>query len=165
MEIQGKKKPEVSDTKTLVQSILSSKSSKMSPIGDDNLQTSDTENMIKHGVSYTRLLDIYVDDIKLTLRQKRKLKIEFYRVCEFILTFTCAIFFVVIFLMLAGVVPTDNVSVLIGTFVSFLTVFIVIPHTIAKYLFNTDEEKYMTDIIRSVQEHDVEIRRGITEKR
>ncbi len=65
--------------------------------------------------------------------------------------------------MLTGVVSVSHVSVLIGTFVSFLTVFIVVPHTIAKYLFNTDEEKYMTDIIKSIQVHDAEIRKGMRE--
>lgn len=31
------------------------------------------------------------------------------------------------------------------------------------YLFNTEEEKYMAEIIKSVQDHDVEIRKNIKE--
>lgn len=148
------------DAKSIINSLVSI-SSRMTEISDGDLQSSDTENMIKHGELYTKLLSIYVDDIKLTLDKKRYLKEEFYYTCERILNFTCAVFFIVIALMLIGVVPVTHVSVLIGTVVSFLTVFIVVPHTITKYLFNTEEEKYMTDIIKSVQAHDVEIRKGM----
>ena len=149
-------------SKEIISRILQAKNPKyFSEISDRDLQSSDTKNMIRHGELYTDLLDVYVDDIRQTLENKRKLKEQFYDVCESILTFTCAIFFIVIALMLTGVV--SRVSVLIGTFVSFLTVFIVVPHTIAKYLFNTDEEKYMTDIIKSIQVHDAEIRKGMRE--
>ena len=151
-------------SKEIISRILQAKNPKnFSEISDRDLQSSDTKNMIRHGELYTDLLDVYVDDIRQTLENKRKLKEQFYDVCESILTFTCAIFFIVIALMLTGVVPVSRVSVLIGTFVSFLTVFIVVPHTIAKYLFNTDEEKYMTDIIKSIQVHDAEIRKGMRE--
>lgn len=151
-------------SKEIISRILQAKNPKnFSEISDRDLQSSDTKNMIRHGQLYTDLLDVYVDDIRQTLENKRKLKEQFYGVCESILTFTCAIFFVVIILMLTGVVPVSHVSVLIGTFVSFLTVFIVVPHTIAKYLFNTDEEKYMTDIIKSIQVHDAKIRKGMRE--
>lgn len=150
----------MNDERQLIESLMNS-GDKLSEISDLDLLSSDTENMIEHGKLYTRLLKIYVDNIGNTLERKRILKEQFYHLCEFILAFTCAVFFIMIFFMLTGVVPVDNIIAIIGTFVSFLTVFIVIPHTVATYLFNTEEEKYMTDIIKSVQDHDVEIRKGM----
>ena len=132
-------------------------------ISDSDLQARDTANMIKHGELYTQLLDIYVSDIKVTLRSKRKLKEEFYDICVFLLIFTCTVFCLVVLLMILGLVPSDSVAISVGVIVSFLTVFIVIPHTITTYLFNTEEEKYMAEIIKSVQDHDVEIRKNIKE--
>lgn len=140
---------------------LINKSLHVSELFDSDLLSNDKENMIQHETLYTDLLRVYVASTRDILAKKQRLKEDFYRVCMFILTFTCAVFFIVIFLMLTGIIPPDHVSVLIGVFVSFLTVFIIIPHTIAAYLFNNEEEKYMADIIKSIQEHDVEIRKGI----
>ena len=130
-----------------------------SEISDENLYSNDTKNMIEHGKLYTRLLDIYVKNAEITLETKRRHKEEFYHLCECILSITCFIFFSVIFLMLTEGIKSDDVSIIFGAFVSFLTVFVVIPRTIAKYLFNAEEEKYMTDIIQSVQNHDTQIRK------
>ncbi len=151
---------EMEATRMLIGSLIE-QNPQTEEMSDSSLMFRDKENMIKHGILYTRLLGVYVSNAKNTLPKKLKLKEDFYHLCVFILSFTCAMFFIVIFLMLTGVVPADNIAVIIGTFVSFLTVFIVIPHTIASYLFNSEEEKYMTDIIKSMQEHDVEIRKGI----
>lgn len=88
----------ISASKEIIRRILQAKNPKnFSEISDRDLQSSDTKNMIRHGELYTDLLDVYVDDIRQTLENKRKLKEQFYGVCESILTFTCAIFFVVIF--------------------------------------------------------------------
>lgn len=128
-------------------------------ISDENLYSNDTKNMIEHGKLYTRLLDIYVKNAEITLETKRRHKEEFYQLCEHILCVTCIMFFSVIFFMLTGTIKSNDISVLLGTVISFLTVFVVVPKTIAKYLFNAEEEKYMTDIIQSVQNHDAQIRK------
>ena len=158
--------PGMEDSEDAAKSFLDSFLDVQSPadeISDSDLQARDTANMIKHGELYTQLLDIYVSDIKVTLRSKRKLKEEFYDICVFLLIFTCTVFCLVVLLMILGLVPSDSVAIPVGIIVSFLTVFIVIPHTITTYLFNTEVEKYMAEIIKSVQDHDVEIRKNIKE--
>ncbi len=158
--------PGMEDSEEAAKSFLDSFLDVQSPadeISDSDLQARDTANMIKHGELYTQLLDIYVSDIKVTLKSKRKLKEEFYDICVFLLIFTCTVFCLVVLLMILGIVPSDSVAISVGIIVSFLTVFIVIPHTITTYLFNTEEEKYMAEIIKSVQDHDVEIRKNIKE--
>ena len=140
--------PGMEDSEDAAKSFLDSFLDVQSPadeISDSDLQARDTA------------------DIKVTLRSKRKLKEEFYDICVFLLIFTCTVFCLVILLMILGLVPSDSVAIPVGIIVSFLTVFIVIPHTITTYLFNTEEEKYMAEIIKSVQDHDVEIRKNIKE--
>ena len=72
--------PGMEDSEDAAKSFLDSFLDVQSPadeISDSDLQARDTANMIKHGELYTQLLDIYVSDIKVTLRSKRKLKEEF----------------------------------------------------------------------------------------
>lgn len=138
--------------------LLMEKTDNTTEISDRELSSSDKQNMIRHGELYTRLLSIYVEHAEQTLRAKRRFKKEFYGLCEHILRISCGVFLCMVFLMMTGVVSMADPVALIGTFVSFLTVFIVIPQLITKYLFNLEEEKYMTDIIKSVQDHDVKIR-------
>ena len=70
-------------SKEIISRILQAKNPKnFSEISDRDLQSSDTKNMIRHGELYTDLLDVYVDDIRQTLENNRKLKEQFYGVCE-----------------------------------------------------------------------------------
>ena len=48
----------------------------------------------------------------------------------------------------------DQISQYIVPLTSFLTVFIVLPHTIAKYLFNTEEPKQLTEAVNAIAKHD-----------
>lgn len=63
---------------------------------------------------------------------------------------------------------TESISMLLTTVVplvvSFLTVFIIIPRLITEYLFNKDEEKYMTELLSKMLEHDVLLKTTIDTK-
>lgn len=45
-------------------------------------------------------------------------------------------------------------SIAVPALVSFLTIFFVIPKVITEYLFNSEEEKYMSEIIKNIQNYD-----------
>ena len=63
--------PGMEDSEEAAKSFLDSFLYVQSPadeISDSDLQARDTANMIKHGELYTQLLDIYVSDIKVTLK-------------------------------------------------------------------------------------------------
>ena len=56
-------------------------------------------------------------------------------------------------------VSTDTLIVtMVNTIISFLSSFIVLPKIIAEYLYNSDEEKDMTELIKNIQERDKTIR-------
>ncbi len=79
---------------------------------------------------------------------------------------------VVVFNLFVSVLATNNfdmiiqlIPVLLTAFVGFISTIIVIPTTIAKFLFNTEEDKNITSIIQHTQEHDVDGRSWATEKK
>lgn len=45
-------------------------------------------------------------------------------------------------------------SIVVPALAAFLTVFLVIPKVVTEYLFNAEEEKYMSEIIRNIQNYD-----------
>ena len=46
------------------------------------------------------------------------------------------------------------VTVILPSVCSLIVAFIKIPETIAKYLFNTDEDRYMDSMIKNIQDYD-----------
>ena len=46
------------------------------------------------------------------------------------------------------------VTVILPYVCSLIVAFIKIPETIAKYLFNTDEDRYMDSMIKNIQDYD-----------
>lgn len=113
----------------------------------------------KHETAYTKILDAYADNIVQTLNKK-----SLFKTCVFWLTFALLAGG---FLLLVGLLvililckPFTGIAewctVVIPALVSFVTVFIVIPKVITEYLFNLEEEKYMSEIIKSIQNYDKE---------
>lgn len=47
-----------------------------------------------------------------------------------------------------------------GTLISTL---LIIPTKIAEFIFNRDEEKYMSEIIKNIQDYDKNVRNGLCE--
>lgn len=48
----------------------------------------------------------------------------------------------------------ERCSIVLPALVSFLTVFFDIPKVITEYLLNSEEEKYMSEIIKNIQNYD-----------
>lgn len=126
---------------------------------DEELKASDIESMKKHNQDFNALLSAYVKNADKNLRNKLELKITFFYVCIIIMILVTFVTILISCIALFNDFKTEHIiSVLLTNAVSFFTSFIILPKTIATYLFNTDEEKNMTEIIKSIQDYDKDIR-------
>lgn len=129
-----------------------------------NLKKSDTTDLKAHSEKYGELLDIYTQFVQTTLNSKHEMKSSFFKLSTDILKviIVCFTTSIVISITLVLVYGTKYISsilpVLLPELISFLTIFIVIPKTIAKYLFNSKEENIMKDIVVSIQNFDKSVR-------
>lgn len=126
---------------------------------DDDLRRSDISSMRDHNEQFNRLLETYVDNLEENLYNKQIYKKRFFYSCLIIL-FGIALLLAIVSIS-SLIIKEASIAVLIANIVSFLTAFIVLPNTIANYLFNNKEEENMTQIIKSIQEHDKEIRNSL----
>lgn len=113
----------------------------------------------KHETAYTQILDAYAQNIEQTLKKKRLFKTLIFWLAFALLAgvFILLIGLLIILIWkkpLAGI--AEWCSIVIPALVSFLTVFFVIPKVITEYLFNSEEEKYMSEIIKNIQNYDKE---------
>ena len=108
----------------------------------------------QHENSYTQILKAYTTDLEKTLKTKRLYK-HFVFWLAFVFLVVSFLFFgimIIISLKLENLERT--ILAIIPVIISFLTIFIVIPHIITEYLFNLEEEKYMSEIIKNIQIYD-----------
>lgn len=113
----------------------------------------------QHDNAYTSILNAYAENINETLRSKKRFKKTFFILSYTLLAGSFLSFFLLIMYLIVKKPLTEVVewcSVVVPALVSFLTVFIVIPKIIAEYLFNSEEEKYMSEIIKNLQDYDKE---------
>ena len=113
----------------------------------------------KHETAYTQILDAYAENIEQTLKKKRCYKTLIFWLA-FALLAGVFVLLVGLLIVLVWKKPLTGVaewcSIVIPALVSFLTVFFVIPKVITEYLFNSEEEKYMSEIIKNIQNYDKE---------
>lgn len=111
----------------------------------------------RHEAAYTDILDAYTDNVKKTIKVKQGYKSKVF--------WLAIVLLVAVFLLLCGLLIwvgtteqeidiAERCSLIVPAMVSFLTVFIVIPKVITEYLFNSEEEKYMSEIIKNIQTYD-----------
>lgn len=126
---------------------------------DYDLMESDTDSMKIHNQCFNQLLKAYVKNADKNLNTKLSLKITFFYICVVILILiTISMVLISMFALFNNFEKSTLFSILLTNAVSFLTSFIVLPKIIAKYLFNTEEEKNMTEIVKSIQAYDKDIR-------
>lgn len=113
----------------------------------------------EHETAYTKILNAYANNIDKTLENKRLFK----KIVFWLAVVLLAGVFILIVGLLGFLIykkPFDGVaewcSVVLPAIVSFLTIFFVIPKIITEYLFNAEEEKYMSEIIKNIQNYDKE---------
>ena len=123
----------------------------------------DQESLKLHNTNYDNILDEYTTHVSKTLASKRSMKTIFFWIS--IITMIIVVIFVIVctcaalidvragnFLIQDYIVPAASVLT------SFLTVFIVIPKIIAEYLFNSNEDSVMRDIVSNIQNYDKYLR-------
>ena len=136
----------------------------LAELSDDGIVKSDCQfnaptQKDNHETTYTKILDAYAENIEETLKKKR-----FYKTMVFWLAYVLlAGVFLLFFGLLIWSIRTkpftgikEWCTVIIPALVSFLTVFFVNPKVITEYLFNSEEEKYMSEIIKNIQNYDKE---------
>lgn len=102
---------------------------------------------------YNDILGDYRDAIHNTLTSKHVYKIITYIIVSAILVAITASTIVLLF-MYRKFDTVEWIAVAVPMMISFLTTFIVIPKIIAGYLFDKDEEKHMTDLLKILIEYD-----------
>lgn len=126
------------------------------------LRKSDINAMQSHNTSFDELLKAYVKNTKRNLLMKLILKVIFFICCMLILIVLFAFLIYSSMYCLKNEVSQNSlITVMVANVISFLTSFIVLPHTIANYLFNNKEDENMTQIIKNIQDYDKNIRDGL----
>lgn len=122
-----------------------------------------------HSRSYSGLLNTYIASMKNNIIIKDILKVLF-----FLITMGAFVVVVYCFYLSLDYVRTSfsdlkdlsnttsedvlgMVTVILPSVCSLIVAFIKIPETIAKYLFNTDEDRYMDSMIKNIQDYDKSI--------
>ena len=122
----------------------------------------DREYINANNKSFSNLLNTYVKNANRNLIAKLFFKIIFFATCVVILVGIFILLSKITWFCLNNEVSTETLIVtMLNTIVSFLSAFIVLPRVIAEYLYNSDEEKNMTELIKNIQERDKSIRENM----
>lgn len=129
----------------------------------DRLNTHDRGSLTHHNDSYDSILYNYTDHVSQTLKTKRFMKKFFFWVSLSVMMLITILVFVCILVtcLNAGNSNFDAQNYIIpgvSALASFLTTFIVVPKIIAEYLFNSNEDSVMREIVSSIQEYDKYVR-------
>lgn len=116
-----------------------------------------TEEIKNRDKQYTKLLAHFTKVTTIRNYLKEFFKWSFYFaiiVCMFVLSDIAKNIFD-LFIKNATIEQTiEAIPVFITAIVGFVSVIIAIPLAVTKYLFSTEEDKYITDIIQHTQNHD-----------
>lgn len=132
---------------------------------DSDLSELDTGYLSHHNDDYSALLDIYVENARHSLNDKRQYKKIFYYSSLAVLGGIIFILIITIIFAFFSKSSVQTIVTLVTVATSFMTAFIVIPKIIAEYLFNTSDESNFTDIIKNMQDYDKSVREHIHTKK
>lgn len=106
---------------------------------------------------YEEILTEYKNNLKENFALNRRLKICFFIVCAIILLAECGFQAHIVYKVFDPTFTDESFNLILSSVVSltgtFLTTFIILPKTIAKYLFNAKEQKDMKNIMKQMQKH------------
>lgn len=135
-------------------------------IADD--ETLDDDRYLnKANRDFSSLLNHYVEKVKYSFNTNKSKKNEYYDLFKrvFITSYVIFVLSLVICLILY-LICKDVVlfTLLIPPIIELLSVTIIIPKIIAQYLFNTDEEKNLSEIISNLQKYYEDVRNNSRNK-
>lgn len=122
----------------------------------------------KYTDAYVGILDTYKKQISNSVEKKNELKKKFFGTIKIIMHFLTIIFFIsiVVSLMLFYTMIANNyssaeiiagaITTLISSFVTMILSIFKLPEIIAEYLFNKEEDKLMSEIIKNIQEYEID---------
>ena len=118
----------------------------------------DNENIGRRNILYTDLLREYTNNVKDSLQDKRFQKRVFFWFSFGLMSAITLLLIVVVVFCIRGCISGGLLEIVAAAAVSFLTVMIVIPHTITNYLFNAKEEEAMVQVLSNIKDYDIIIR-------
>lgn len=128
-------------------------------ISDDAEFDSESQKQIlERDKNYTNLLEHYVTITKSRNDAKEKYKWHYFRIIMgalIIFNILIVSTLVVLLVKCDANQLLEAVPVFVTAFAGFASSIIAIPLSITKYLFSTEEDKHITDIISHTQEHDL----------
>lgn len=131
---------------------------------DEELQKDDRFRMKERNGKYSELLDAYTKNAKRVLLIKVIFRIVFLLVSVGALIGTFTVFCITIWCILTKKVEAayiETIVSILSAMVSMVTVFIVLPKIMTKYLFDIEEEKNMYNVVKQIQDYDQVIRENL----
>lgn len=135
-------------------------------LNEETLKNEQSFEAYKRSLYYTELMDLYVSSAKRNLISKFIFKLVFFIISVSCLIFVIFLFFCSMnyaFICLNSFDNLNDISfesilgiftILLPALSSLIVAFLKIPEIIAQYLFNIEEESYMSSIIKNIQDYD-----------
>ncbi|MCI9357862.1 MAG: hypothetical protein HFH59_10035 [Lachnospiraceae bacterium] len=131
---------------------------------DDELQNDDRIRMKERNKKYSEVLDAYVSNTKKVLWIKLVFRVIFLLVSMGALVGIFVVFCAVLWWAANGKIEAgylETVVTIISSMAAMMTVFIVLPKIMTKYLFDVEEEKNIYNIVKQIQDYDQVIRENL----
>ena len=131
---------------------------------DDELQNDDRRRMKERNKKYSEVLDAYVSNTKKVLWIKLVFRVIFLLVSMGALVGIFVVFCAVLWWAANGKIEAgylETVVTIISSMAAMMTVFIVLPKIMTKYLFDVEEEKNIYNIVKQIQDYDQVIRENL----
>lgn len=124
-------------------------------LGDDQQFLNDTNKQ------FTDLLKHYVDRQTDTYETNKPLKKEYYNLFKDVFIYSYVMFILSFFISVILYITMKEIAIftiIIPFFLESLSITIIIPKIIARYLFNPEEEKNLSDVVSNIQKHHESVR-------
>lgn len=131
---------------------------------DEQLKNDDRFRMKERNGKYSEILEAYTKNAKRVLLIKFIFRTVFLLVSIGALIGTFIVFCITIWCILTKKVEAayiETIVSILSAMVSMVTVFIVLPKIMTKYLFDIEEEKNMYNVVKQIQDYDQVIRENL----
>lgn len=147
---------------------LSSKSEKVDEkkFDLDALKGSDTSSITDRNIRYSNVLSNYNHYLYDTCEFKKTYRVLFIKFflglsALIIIALLILIFLIFISLFYFKTFSTEILIALVSSLISLIGSLIIIPTKLADFIYNKDEEKTISEIIKNIQDYDKEIRKNL----
>ena len=126
------------------------------------LQKNDIEGLKKRSQHISKLYESYVEYYKNKCDLNIKLKQSFFNFFMIFLAFIIIAIPIIILIisLICDLYDDELIAIVASSAASIITAIIIIPKIIAKYLFSTDEDTVISELLKEIQNNDIETRKG-----